>query len=273
MMKNSFESVRKIILNDFEVDLSMFEKNFLFSLIEKRMEESCCNTVADYSKILLQNKQESKCFIDSLYIGYSEFFRDPLTFATLERIVLPEIISQKRNSNQKEIRIWSTACSAGHEVYSLAMLLEEMSGIGRKLTYRIFATDCSESQLTEARKGEYSADMLSFLSFKRVNQWFTKVGDIYAIKPVLKENIDFSEFNMLNDKYTSPPASIFGDFDLVVCANLLFYYKPEFQNKILEKASGCLKNVGYIVSGETERDILMRNGYREVFPQSAIFKK
>ena len=70
----------------------------------------------------------------------------------------------------------------------------------------------------------------------------------------------------------APPSSIFGDFDLVVCANLLFYYKPAYRTIILEKTAKCLAPGGYLIAGEAERDILTRNNYREVFPQSAIFQ-
>jgi chemotaxis protein methyltransferase CheR len=40
---------------------------------------------------------EVKIFIDSLQISYSEFFRNPLTFALLERIILPSLILKKKN--------------------------------------------------------------------------------------------------------------------------------------------------------------------------------
>ncbi|MEI7664139.1 MAG: CheR family methyltransferase, partial [Bacteroidota bacterium] len=107
---------------------------------------------------------------------------------------------------------------------------------------------------------------------RRIQQWFTKEGDVFKIKPELKECLDFSVFDLFSDRLSSPPASIFGDFDLVFCANLLFYYKPEFRAFILAKMEKCLANGGYLVTGETEREILTRYGYREVFPQSAIFR-
>jgi len=108
---------------------------------------------------------------------------------------------------------------------------------------------------------------------KRVKQWFTKHADTYTIKPELKENIDFSVFDLFSEQLSAPPASIFGDFDLVVCANLLFYYKPEYQKVIVLKTGSSLANNGYLVVGETERDILQKHNYHEVFPQSAIFQK
>jgi len=77
---------------------------------------------------------------------------------------------------------------------------------------------------------------------------------------------------LLNEKYSCPPTSIFGDFDLIVCANILFYYTPEIQKKIIKKTKNCLSDTGYLITGETERDLFIQSGFHEVYPQSAIFK-
>jgi chemotaxis methyl-accepting protein methylase len=108
---------------------------------------------------------------------------------------------------------------------------------------------------------------------KRVNQWFTKKSDTYSVKQELKKNIDFSVFDLFSGQFSSPPASIFGEFDIVVCANLLFYYKDEFRQAILEKTGNCMATGGYLVTGETERQILTDHNYTETFPQSAIFTR
>lgn len=191
----------------------------------------------------------------------------------LEKIIFSNILLKKTNSKRKEIRIWSAACSSGQETYSLAMLLKEFkNGEGEEINFRIFATDCSETVVNEARKGEFRMESLTNLSLKRINQWFTKKGDIYTVKPELKANIDFSVFDLLNEELSSPPSSIFGNFDLVICANLLFYYKPDSQKKIIEKVMQCLTKGGFLMSGETERSILMQHQLVEVYPQSAIFQ-
>jgi chemotaxis methyl-accepting protein methylase len=58
-----------------------------------------------------------------------------------------------------------------------------------------------------------------------------------------------------------------------MCCNLLFYYKPESRKSILEKISNTVASGGYLITGETERDILLKNNYKEVFEASAIFRK
>ena len=114
---------------------------------------------------------------------------------------------------------------------------------------------------------------LSNLNLRRMEEWFKKQGEEYTIKHDLKEHIDFSVFDLLTENNSCPPNSIYGDFDLVICANLLFYYKPEFRKKIMDKASHCLAKGGYVVTGETEREIMMQYNFEEIYPQSCIFRK
>lgn len=256
------------------IDLSKYEVEFLNKSVQKRMVETYCATEDAYYTYLQQSHIESEIFLNSMQISYTEFFRNTLTFSVLEKIILPSIILKKGKSGRTEIRIWSAACAAGQETYSLAMLLKEFTnGNGEKINFRIFASDQSESQILEAQTGEYPASSLNNLNLRRVNKWFTKEGDNYRVHDELKENIEFSVFDLFNEKYSCPPSSIFGDFDIIVCANLLFYYKREFRKEIIRKTSNSLSRNGYLITGETERDILIQSGLHEVYPQTAIFQQ
>ena len=272
-MKKDSVHITNLLRHSHNIDVSRFDVSFLTRTFNKRITETHCNSVKEYCSLLEQNKNEAQDFLHSLSISYSEFFRNSLTFSVLERIILPALILKKKDARRKEIRIWSAACAACQESYSMAMLLEELiNSDSEKINYRIFATDQCESLVNNAWEGQYSADSLNNLNLKRVKQWFTKHGDNYTVKQELKKNIDFSVFDLFSTQLSCPPASIFGDFDLMVCANLLFYYKNEDQKIILEKADKCLAKGGFIITGETERDILIRHNYHEVFPQSAIFQ-
>ena len=251
----------------------MYDEKFLLHSFQRRMQETYCFSLEEYLKIIEKNIDEANKFIKSLNINFSEFFRNPLTFAVLERIVFPALIQKKRNANRKEIRIWSAACAEGQEAYSLAIMLEELiNGDIDKISYRIFATDIHKQLLTEAINGKYYNSSLNKITLSRVDKWFIKRGDSYIIQPELKKYIAFSVFDLFNKQANSPSASIFGDFDLVVCANLFFYYKPEYRKIILEKITNTLSDGAYIMTGEAEREILMNDNLIEIFPQSAIFQ-
>ena len=196
------------------IDITAYEDSFLKKTIQKRMTESKSNSMEEYCTLLKQSSTEGNLLIALLQNNYSEFFRNALTFDVLERIVLPSLSQKKK---KKEIRIWSAACAQGQEVYSIAMLLEELrNGDKTKLKYRIFATDICDAQINKAGIGKYPSSALNNISFKRAEKWFTKLKDNYTIKPQLKENIDFSVFDLLDKNSGSPSASIFGDFDIII---------------------------------------------------------
>ncbi len=217
------------------------------------------------------NHNESDNFIQSLFVSYSEFFRNSLTFSVLEHEVLPSLISKKLADNQQEVRIWSAACAGGQEAYSLAILFKEMN-FRQKINIRIFATDHSEKEIEKAKKGYFCYSDLNQISLKRLDKWFIKEGETYKVKEELKEIIDFSVFDLLDKHSQCPPASIFCDFDLIICANILFYYKPDIRKEIIMKMRKSLSEIGYFVTGEIEREILTQYKFQEVFPKSSIFK-
>jgi len=272
-MKEKLKPIANYILQVHGIDISKYDEFFLEKSLQRRMKETFCISEAAYYSYLEQSNIESNVFLNSLQVSYTEFFRNTLTFSVLEKIILPSMLLNKSISSRNEIRIWSAACAGGQETYSLAMLLHELTNYSHeKINFRIFATDQSEIQIKEAQAGEYPESALNGLNLKRINQWFTKTGESYTVKPGLKKNIEFSVFDLLNDKYSCPPTSIFGDFDLIVCANILFYYHPEFQNKIINKTKNCLSEHGYLITGETERELLLQSEFHEVYPQTAIFK-
>ena len=272
-MNEKLKSIANHILMLHGTDISKFNDVFLNKALLRRMKVTLCASEEAYFSYLEQSHFESTVFLNSLQVSYTEFFRNTLTFSVLEKIILPTILLNKSTTARNEIRIWSAACAGGQETYSLAMLLHELSNSSPgKIIFRIFATDQSEIQIKDAQSGEYPESALNNLNLKRVNQWFTKTGNTYSVKPELKENIEFSVFDLLNDKFSCPPTSIYGDFDLIVCANILFYYHPEYQNKIITKTKNCLSDHGYFITGETERELLIQSGFHEVYPQSAIFR-
>jgi chemotaxis protein methyltransferase CheR len=254
------------------LDLSKYNESFLDRAIQNKMEAKNLASIEEYQIYLDNHPEEGLILEEDLQITYSEFFRNSLSFAVLEHLVFPFLLKKTNKKQSKEIRIWSAACASGQECYSVAILLEELQQkYQEKVDYRIFATDQNEQQLIHAKAGIFSAEAIQSLSLHRIQQWFICQGDTYTVVPKVKENIDFSLFDLLGKKLICPSASIFGDFDLIICANLLFYYKPEYQMRMIDKVSKCLAVGGYIMTGETEREILLKQGFREVSPQSAVF--
>jgi len=254
-------------------DISKYDDTFFRQAIEKRCTVTRADKIADYITCLSGNISEAHNLLGSLNITYTEFFRNSLTFAHLEQWILPDLI--KRKSKTNEIRIWSAGCSSGQEAYSLAMLFENICAKNPKpFRYRIIATDISESALTTAKKGEYSQEAIQNIRVKDLNNYFEKSGEMYKVCEQVKKHISFSIYDLLDKQYSYPQESIFGNFDLVLCSNVLFYYRPEYQHLILKKLINSMAECGYLMTGEAERLTVTKvGGLRLAAPPSPIFRK
>lgn len=260
--------------NTLTARINLFDQVFVENTIIKQMERNQLRMPEDYLQLIQNDDAERKALIGALYIGYTEFFRNPLTFATLEQLVFPSIINKPENGRPKEIRIWSAACATGQEAYSLAMLLEELKESAKaNFTYRIFATDASAELIEKAAIGFYTESEIQNMTLKRIIRWLQpQAKNTFLVRQELKSKIEFSVFDLLDASLSCPPSSIFGDFDLVFCANLLFYYKKDIQQRILGRTIRCVNEPGYFVCGEVERDIINKLGLSELVSHSAVFK-
>lgn len=273
-MEQAIQAISTHLKDSLAYDISIFETSFLIKSIGRRVSLHACQSTDEYLNLFKTNANEPTELIESLHIGHSEFFRNPLTFACLEQLVLPMWANRRYKGNGPEIRIWSAACAAGQEAYSMAILLDEMNDANNsQLEYRIFASDNHAGALAKAANGIYHRRSMGKTSLHRFEKYFSQDGDHYEISNRLKNRIDFSHFDLLSDAGYCPASSIFGDFDLVFCCNLLFYYNQQTQEKILEKIAKSISPNGYLVTGEVERELLIRNDYHEIVAHSAIFQK
>ncbi len=258
------------------LDISGFEPSFLIRTLERRLQATGCVSAENYlAERLAKDRAEAESFHHSLRVGYSMFFGNPLTFALLESRVLPDLIEKGRKTGRSGLRVWSAGCAAGQEAWSLAMLLDELTAFYEgHFSWRVFGTDLSEPDLTLARAGAYPAAELGNVRLRHLDACFTRQGDGFAVATRLREHIEFSVYDLLDPTNSCPPASIFGDFDLVVCCNVLIYYRPAQQQQIVDKLLGCLAPGGYLVTGETERRIAESTAnLHEMVSLAPIFQK
>lgn len=273
-MDQETNELAELLRIEYGLKISDFDSTFIQKTVARRLELLGIRSLGDYVIFLQSNSSEATTLKNSFYVSYSEFFRNPLTFSSLEQVLLPLLWSQKQKTGETELRIWSAACASGQEAYSLAILLSELKEHSAvKFNFRIFATDNNPGELAKAQKGVFHAASVQKVSLKRIQTYFVQKDDHFTISPQIKKMVDFSGFDLLSDQRSSPAASIYGNFDLVMCSNLLFYYKAAARKRILEKIGRTMAPGAYLITGETERDILIKNNYREFSEFSAIFQK
>jgi chemotaxis protein methyltransferase CheR len=255
------------------LDVSCYSDSFLARSFARRWQAMPGMTSSGYLKLLGRDRGESEALVQLLHIHHSEFFRDPLTYSLLEQRLLPSIANAKASSDYPELRVWSAGCAAGEEAYSMAILLSELCDRGEiPFRFRLFATDNSAEQLELACRGSYPASVMGNLQRRHLERWFSRQGDAFVAVPELRKLVDFSLHGLLDEYSISPSASIFGGFDLVLCCNVLFYYRPACQMRMLDRLRRCLAPGGYLVTGEAEREIVQAAGFQPLSLPAAIFQ-
>jgi len=268
MDNDLIQSIQSVI----DFDISKFDDAFFIKAVENRIAIVKVNGISEYIQHLSNNIDEANKLLQSLYITHTEFFRNPLTFAHLEEWILPLLMNRK--SDKGELRIWSAGCSTGQEAYSIAMLIENLnSREQKKVRYRIIATDVSESALIKAKTGEYNEKEIQKIRVKDLNEFFVRFGETYKVSPQLKQHVSFSTYDLLDNLSSSPQESIFGNFDLIICSNVLFYYKLKYQQFIIKKLVGVMDEKGYLITGEVEKYNVEKSRYLNlVSTSSTIFQ-
>jgi two-component system CheB/CheR fusion protein len=158
--------------------------------------------------------------------------------------VIPRLL-EERDQNDT-IRIWVPGCATGEEVYSIAILLQEhMAKTSVSPRVQIFASDIDERALAVARTGRYPEALLDNVSQARRERFFVRDGASYVICKQIRDQCIFSAHSVMRD----PP---FSRIDLVSCRNLLIYFGPEVQARVLPTFHYALKPDGYLFLGAAE---------------------
>jgi len=270
-MDNSLAELMVVIKASHGKDLSIYDSRFLAGVLKNRRTVTGTNSLEDYVQYVQKNSPECDLLLQELIVTFSQFFRDPFTFSFLQQSIIPALVNREQGG---ELRIWSAGCAGGQEAYSIAILLEDAVAIwGKPIRYRILATDILSSALDIGRQGSYYEDAVQNLTLRQSRDYFTRTGGMYSVDPRLRQQVEFSIYDLMDASTAHPPQSIYGDFDLIFCSNLLFYYQPQARAAILRKLTKALSSTGYLVTGETERGFLQDfNQLRMVTPLSTVFQ-
>lgn len=186
-----------------------------------------------------------------LTIGETYFFREKNCFEPMARHIFNEVISRKRRFGQKQLRIWSAACSTGEEPYSIAMLLDAMLPDIHDWSIRILATDINPVFLDRARTAVYRP-----WSFRGTPDWvkqryFKIKGESHTVRPDIQKRVTFDFLNLAEDVYPSLTTQTQA-MDVIFCRNVLIYFSQEQARKVIERMQTALTESGWLVLSPTE---------------------
>jgi len=223
--------------------------------------------VAQLQELLASNPALLPTALRFLTVSVSELFRDPDFFAALRREVIPVL------ATYPVIRIWLAGCGHGEEVYSLAIVLKEAGLFERTVMY---ATDINLQALEAAQLGIYPLDQIQkgTVNYQKAGgkdsfaTYYTADYGRAKLAPELIRNAVFASHNLAVD-------GVFSEFHLVLCRNVLIYFKRDLQNHVLGLLSRSLIYRGFLCMGNKETIKFMDFGteFEEYDRSQRIFRR
>jgi chemotaxis protein methyltransferase CheR len=227
----------------------------LTELIGERLSNLGLRDCSSYAALLADGARgnaEMDVLISQLTVGETYFFRDEQQYAAIREIVLPDILERKRFS--KQLRIWSAGCATGAEPYSLAILLARaLAGGTATWDIDIQATDLDRGSLARAAEGKFRASALRATSDDVKRYCFSHEGRVWTIHPQYKKWISFHQMNLAGSEFLTP--WIAGTvFDLILCRNVMIYFAPEANRRLIGRFHQSLADKGWLVVGGSEHN-------------------
>ncbi len=199
--------------------------------------------------ILVMGKEPalSQRVVEALLNNETYFFRDRVPFDLLDKSALPALAVRRASS--KRIRIWSAGCSTGQEIYSLAMLFAEDPVRWHGWTIDLLGSDVSELAVNRARSGVYTQfEAQRGLGVTQMIRWFEEGDDGWRVAEGLRRNVRFQVHNILE----APPHPGAGQFDIILCRNVLLYLSIEKKRLAFDRLSTALAPDGWLMLGAGE---------------------
>lgn len=198
--------------------------------------------------------------VSYLTVQVSEMFRDPHYFRDLREKVVPLL------KTYPSIKVWIAGCSAGEELYSLAILFREEGLANRTIFY---ATDINTDALDRARRGIYALDRIAGFSanYQRfggrgsLSDYYTAAYGGTRFDPTLTNNVVFSDHSLVTD-------SVFAEVQLISCRNVLIYFDRPLQSRAIGLFKDSLARRGFLGLGSKES--LRFSDHAEAFEEFSI---
>lgn len=226
-----------------------------------------CRTLSQLQDRLLHEPQVVERLLPTLTVQVSDMFRDPSYFRSLRENVIPHL------KTYPSLKVWIAGCSAGEELYSMAILFREEGLESRTIFY---ATDINGDALEKARAGVYELDRVAqFTENHRRSGGRSSLSDYYTtgygfakFDPSLRKRAVFSDHSLVSDE-------VFAETQLVSCRNVLIYFNRELQDRAIGLFKDALVRKGFLGIGSKEslRFCAHADAFTEFDREQRIYQK
>ena len=251
------------IFRQYGFDFRAYAYSSIRRRIWKRITAEGLENVSALQERVLHDPRMMERLLLDLSVNVTAMFRDPGFYAAFREEVIPLL------RTYPFIRIWHAGCSTGEEVYSMAILLQEEGLYDRS---RLYATDINEVVLQQAKAGifplermqEYTENYIRAGGKRSFSEYYTAKYDGALFTPSLRQNVVFSQHNLVTDRS-------FSEFNVVLCRNVLIYFDRTLQKRVHGLFYESLVNFGILCLGSKES--LKFSEYEDCYEQISKMEK
>ena len=214
-----------------------------------------CATFSLLQDRVLHDPAALPALLGYLTVQVSELFRDPPYFRAVREHVVPHL------KTYPSLKVWVAGCSAGEEVYSLAILFRE-EGLGERTMF--YGTDINPEALKRAEAGVYELDRIPLFTENHrkaggkssLSDYYTAAYGAAVFDKSLRRRVVFSDHSLASD-------AVFAEVHLVSCRNVLIYFDRDLQDRAVGLFKDSLVRKGFLGLGAKES--LRFSGHADAF--------
>ena len=250
---SNFRALAEVIEARVGIKMPPSKRTMVEGRLRKRVRALNLKTVDDYAKYVFDLghlEQEIGNLIDCVTTNKTDFFREPAHFDFLHDVAVPKLV-KARGSRNVNLKIWSSACSTGAEVYTIAMVLQDMLSARNEFRYSVLGTDISSEVLQEARSAIYPKEFVAAVPepMRKRYVMFAREArrSVARIVPELRARTRFERLNLMDSHYP-----VDDDVDVIFCRNVLIYFDKPTQRTVVGRLVSHLRPGGFLILGHSE---------------------
>lgn len=236
-------------------------RGYSMASVKRRMNQAKeyfgCRTFSTLQDRVLHDAKVLPELLSYLTVQVSELFRDPNYFRAIREQVVPHL------RTYPSLKVWVAGCSAGEELYSLAILFREEGLEDRTLFY---GTDINPDALKQAEAGVYPLERIPLFTENHrrsggkssLSDYYTAAYGAAVFDKSLRKRAVFSDHSLVSD-------AVFAEVHMISCRNVLIYFDLDFQNRAIGLFFDSLVRKGFLGLGSKES--LRFSGYAESFAE------
>jgi chemotaxis protein methyltransferase CheR len=251
LTQDDFATVRRLIEQYAGIKLSVHKRNMVYNRLLRRLRASGASGFGEYLQLVqAPDSGEREAFVNALTTNLTAFFREPHHF---------ELLAARAQAHSRQngpLRVWSSACSTGEEVWSIAMVLRETQCQGQ-----VLGTDIDTEVLHTADAGVYRTERIAALPQERLRKHFLRGAGanegLVSVRPELRPMVRFAQLNLQSAVWPAQER-----YDVIFCRNVVIYFDRDTQKRLLARFADLPVPGGVLMVGHSESFPAAHPGFR-----------